>query len=676
MCGIVGILNLASEQPIQVSALRQMLAMIRHRGPDQFGIYQDKQVGLGSARLSIIDLSSTGQQPIANEDGSLWIVFNGEIFNYIELRVELEARGHQFSSNTDTEVILHMYEDFGPDCLTHFNGQFAFAIWDTRQQNLFVARDRLGIRPAYYTVAGGALIFGSEIKAILEDPRVSAALDPVALDQIFTFWSPLSPRTCFQNIQEIPPGHYLNARDGNIRIVPYWQPTFPDQSGQAPSTGAFTISEGELKGYLDKYRELMIDATQIRLRADVPVGAYLSGGLDSSITTALIQNYTDRHLDTFSIAFTDPDFDESHYQQQMAAFLGTDHQVVHVEHADIGRVFPDTIWHTEIPIMRTSPAPMFLLSGLVHRQNYKVVLTGEGADEILAGYNIFKEAKVRRFWAKQPESELRPLLLKRLYPYIADLNSSSGAYLKAFFQQGLEETDALDYSHALRWRNTRRSRRFFSKEFRNTIDSQTGGLLPMEALTYPDDFQKWDHLQRAQYLELTIFMSQYLLSSQGDRMGMAHSVEGRFPFLDHRVVEFCNQLPPKLKLRGLTEKYLLKKLGQELLPDEIWHRPKRPYRAPIHRGFFNEDNQDYVHELLSPEVVSRIGLFNPNAVSQLVQKVKQGGRLSETDDMALVGVLSTLLVHEQFVSAFRLSPPLNDSDDVKIVYGEEIRQGI
>jgi asparagine synthase (glutamine-hydrolysing) len=651
MCGIVGTLNLTSADPIQQETLRQMLAMLRHRGPDQFGLYVDEHVGLGSARLSIIDLN-TGQQPITNEDKTLWIVFNGEIFNYVELRPEVEARGHHFATNTDTEVILHLYEDFGPACLNHLNGQFAIAIWDTRQQTLFLARDRLGVRPLFYTLTDNALIFGSEIKAILADSRVQASLDPVALDQIFTFWSTLSPRTAFRGIQELPPGHYLLAHQQQVNLERYWTVDF------APSS-----PRQDLADYLTEFRELLVNATQIRLRADVPVGAYLSGGLDSSTIAAIIRNYTSNRLDTFSIAFSDPEFDESEYQRQMARFLGTDHQVVYVTHADIGQVFPEVIWHTETPIMRTSPAPLFLLSKLVQDHHFKVVLTGEGADEFLAGYDIFKETKIRRFWAKQPQSTLRPLLLQRLYPDIAALSNVSGAYLTAFFREGLADVDDPNYSHAIRWRNTGRAKRFFSDDLCQAIAADVA-----PSVAYAPDFARWDPLHRAQYLEISIFLSQYLLSSQGDRMAMAHSVEGRFPFLDYRVVEFCNRLPPHFKLHNLTEKYLLKQVARQWLPDEIWQRPKRPYRAPIHRSFFNP-TPDYVRELLSPAQIKATGLFKPAVVSQLAQKVERGMRLSETDDMALVGILSAQLVYQQFVSNFKMPPSLSAADDVKVCLG-------
>ena len=653
MCGIAGVLNCQSGHPPREEQLRQMLAMIRHRGPDQFGIYLDEQVGLGSARLSVIDLS-TGQQPICNEDGTLWIVFNGEIFNYLELRPELEARGHRFTTETDTEVLLHLYEEFGPACLGRLNGQFAFAIWNSREQSLFLGRDRLGVRPLFYTQIDGALVFGSEMKAILADPRVTTEIDPIALDQVFTYWSTLTPRTIFRGINELPPGHYLLARRGKIAVTRYWQLSFESR----PCCVA---------DCLDEFRALLNDATQIRLRADVPVGAYLSGGLDSSIIASLVRGYAGKHLRTFSISFSDPRFDESEYQRQMADFLGTEHQVVIATHADIGRVFPEVIWHTETPLLRTAPAPMFLLSKLVHDSCFKVVLTGEGADEFLGGYDIFKEAKVRRFWAGQPDSRRRSLLLTRLYPDI-DLSSGS-AFLAAFFRQGLAETDAPYYSHVLRWRNGRRSRRFFSGGLRHSVE--TGLREQAHGVEYPKDFMKWGPLERAQYLEVSIFLSQYLLSSQGDRVAMAHSVEGRFPFLDHRVVDFCCRLPSKVKMRGLTEKYLLKKLGCELVPAEIWRRKKQPYRAPIHPSFFNERTPEYVRENLAPKQIEATGLFDPVAVTQLVNKIERGLPIRETDDMALAGIISTQLVHRQFVADFQMPPPLSDRDGVKVCRGSQ-----
>ncbi|MCU0508282.1 MAG: asparagine synthase (glutamine-hydrolyzing) [Anaerolineae bacterium] len=652
MCGIAGVVNLREPAPVAAETLAQMLAMLRHRGPDEFGIYRDGWAGLGSARLSILDLSG-GQQPIGNEDGSLWIVYNGEVFNHVELRPGLEARGHRFSTRTDTECILHLYEDEGPDCLRRLNGQFALAIWDARRRSLFLARDRMGIRPLFYTVRDGQLVFGSEMKALFAHPALRARIDPDGLAQIFTYWSALAPRTIFKDTSELPPGHYLLLEEGAITVAPFWTLQFVEETDP-------TRTEAD---YLDEFEQLLIDSTLIRLRADVPVGAYLSGGLDSSLTAAIIRKRTTNRLNTFSIAFSDPAFDESAFQRRMAEHLGTDHQVVYCSDADIGRVFPDVIWHAETPVLRTAPAPMYLLSELAHSCGFRVVMTGEGADELLAGYDIFKEMAIRRFWAKAPDSALRPLLLRRLYPEIDQVSNASQAFLMAYFKRGLSATDSPFYSHTLRWSNAARLKRFLRQP-------PAQGAHPEFDLTpLPRDFEMWSPLGQAQYLEIVTFLAPYLLSSQGDRMGMAHSVEGRFPFLDYRVVEFCGRLPSRHKLRGLREKRLLREVGRKYLPPEIWTRRKRPYRAPIHRCFFGDDSAtEYARELLSPRAVADAGLFDAQAVSQLAAKAASGAQLSEADDMAVAGILSAQLVHQQFVRDFRSRiSTLRPADRVKVV---------
>lgn len=633
MCGITGVLNITSHSPVEKTTLLQMLEIIRHRGPDGFGIYRDTHVGLGSARLSIIDLAG-GDQPIGNESDTKWIVFNGEIFNYVDLRPELEARGHTFTTNTDTEVIIHLYEDFGPTCVSYLNGQFAIAIWDSEDKSLFLARDRVGIRPLFYTVKDGQLIFGSEIKSILAHPDVRAEIDLIALEQIFTFWSPQSSKSIFKGIQELPPGHFILVKDGNVKIEPYWEFDFTQETPRR--------SDEE---YLEEFEALLVDASRIRLRADVPVGAYLSGGLDSSVTAAIIQKYTDTHLDTFSISFSDPDFDESYYQLQMADHLGTNHNVVYCTHENIGEVFPEVIWHTETPILRTAPAPMFLLSEMVQENNYKVVLTGEGADEFLAGYDIFKEALVRRFWAKNPDSKIRPLLLGRLYPDIRGFSGARNAFQMAFFKKGLTDTQSPYYSHMIRWNNTGRNLRFLANPPEHSVIDSAN-------LAKPNP--EWHPLAQAQFLEATTFLSPYLLSSQGDRMGMGHSIEGRYPFLDYRVIEFANRLPREMKLRGLTEKWILKKFGEKLVPKNIWKRYKQPYRAPILASFFPEKPLDYVCELLSSRATRKSECFNPAAVDGLVQKAQRSGNFSEAENMALVGIISTQLVYQQFVEGFQI----------------------
>jgi asparagine synthase (glutamine-hydrolysing) len=411
---------------------------------------------------------------------------------------------------------------------------------------------------------------------------------------------------------------------------------------------------------LEEFRSLLIDATRLRLRADVPVGAYLSGGLDSSILASIVRQRTTTPLETFSLAFQDPEFDESGFQQRMAARLGTVHQVVEVRDADIGQVFPEVIWHAETPLLRTAPAPMFLLSRRVRERGYKVVLTGEGADEFLAGYDLFKENLVRRFWARHPESRSRPRLLGRLYPDIPRLAQSHPAMVEAFFREGLGEVGDPYYSHATRWRNSRRLLRFLTED----LDPGAGERVAKPDL--PPRFGKWHPLAQAQYLEIVTFLSPYLLSSQGDRMAMAHSIEGRFPFLDVRVVEFCNRLPPRLKLQGLNEKVLLKRLGREWLPAEIWQRRKRPYRAPIQRSFFPGTTPDYVRELLSPQGVRSAGLFKAEAVVRLVKRIEQGEPLGETDGMALAGILSTQLLHHHFVKCFPTRPPHSSHDLIHV----------
>lgn len=659
MCGIAGMFDRSGRARVAEAELRQMLALLRHRGPDEFGILLDREVGLGSARLSIIDLGG-GSQPIANEDETLWIVFNGEIFNYIELRAELEAQGHRFRTSSDTEVIIHLYEQYGAGALERMNGQFAIAIWDTQKRRLFLARDRLGVRPLFYTqIEGSTLIFASEIKSILSDPRVPAEIDPQGIEQVFRFWAPLASNTVFRDIKELPPGHYLIADRQSLRVERFWQPRFPE----AASLRNGSLSRQEAANAIEQFRSLLIEACRIRLRADVPVGAYLSGGIDSSTIAAIVRGYTANRLVTFSIAFSDQQFDESKFQLEMAAHLGTEHHVVRATHEDIGRAFPDVIWHTETPVLRTAPVPMFLLSKLVREQGFKVVLTGEGADEFVGGYDIFKEAKIRGFWARQPRSQRRPLLLRRLYPDIVALGQNNPALLTAFFGEGLDQAASPWFSHAVRWRNARRTLRFFKDDVVARGDEVF--LRQLDA-SLPPNFASWEPLARAQFLEITVFLSQYLLSSQGDRMALAHSVEGRFPFLDVRLVEFCNGLASRLKLRGLREKWLLKQAARSWLPDGIVRRPKRPYRAPIHRSFFNQGTPDYVRDLLGTDAVKAAGLFKPNAVEQLVGKIDRGGQLGETDDMALAGILSTQLVHHRFIKDFRRPPPLSEKDRVKV----------
>lgn len=641
MCGIAGTLSLSQNGSADVSLLKAMLRPIVHRGPDATGVHAEGPVGLGHVRLSIIDLTG-GAQPMSNADGTLWIVFNGEIFNYLELREELVRRGCRFATRSDTEVILHLYEERGDDCVRALNGQWAFAIWDARARRLFLSRDRMGVRPLFYTTAGGALVFASEAKSLFVHPAVTREIDPVGLEQVFTFWTTLPPRTIFRKVVELPPGHSLIAERGTVRVEPHWRLTYaPGPDGRA--------SEGE---HAERLLALLADATRIRLRADVPVGAYLSGGLDSSVVTALVMRFAEARLRTFSVAFDEPEFDERRYQREVSAFLGTEHQELRCSSADIGRVFPEVIWHTEKPVLRTAPAPLFLLSRAVRQSGFKVVLTGEGADEALGGYDIFKEAKIRRFWAARPESRRRPRLLRRLYPYLENVQRQPVAYLQAFFCVKPEHQSSPFFSHLPRWEMTSWLKLFFSADVR----AEASAASPYAELeqSLPPDYAEWDPFSRAQYLESAYLLPGYILSSQGDRVSMAHAVEGRFPFLDHRVVEFATTLPPRLKMRVLNEKYLLKRATAGLIPRAVTARSKQPYRAPEAGSFFAAERNgagfDYVMELLSPERLKRDALFEPGPVGKLVEKVRRGHALGIRDNMAFVGILSTQLLVDQFVN--------------------------
>jgi len=636
MCGVAGYVSL-NGNPVEEALVRKMVGMINHRGPDATGVYCDGRAGLGHARLSIIDLSG-GAQPMHNEDETLWVSFNGEIFNYLELREELIKKGHQFQTRSDTEVILHAFEEKGEDCVKDFNGQWAFAIWDTRAKRLFLSRDRLGVRPMFYTKTAGAFLFASEIKALFAHPDARRALDPHGLDEIFTYWCTLAPRTAFEGVSELPPGHSLMLEEGEVKVRRYWAIDYEADADPRPE-----------EEYACRLRELLIDAVRIRLRADVPVGAYLSGGLDSTLTTALIKGYTNAPLRTFSVSFEDSEFDESAYQREAAKYLGTDHEEVVCSSETIGRVFPDVIWHTEKPILRTAPAPLYCLSKLVRESGYKVVITGEGSDEMFGGYDIFKEAKIRRFWAAHPESNLRPLLLRKLYPYLPNIQSQPDAYRKAFFHIKPEDLASPFFSHLPRWELTAQTKLFFADEFKARIGSNGNGKL---AARLPDGYASWDPFCQAQYLEAGWLLPGYILSSQGDRMGMAHSVEGRFPFLDHRVAEFASHLPPHLKMKALNEKYLVKTCADGLIPPSIKRRSKQPYRAPEGKSFFPAKPLEYVRELLSEERIRRDGVFHPAAVARLMGKVQSGQAIGIKDNMALVGIISTQLLLEQFVNSF------------------------
>ena len=643
MCGIAGYFQLKAETEPDRELIGRMVSNIRHRGPDEFGAYFDRHCALGQARLSIIDLS-TGSQPLSNEDGSLWISFNGEIFNYVELRPELEKKGHRFATKSDTEVIVHAYEEWGADCVKRFNGQFAFAIYDRNKRSLFIARDRLGIRPIFYTIHNGRLYFASEIKSIFCEPEIQRKIDLKGLDEIFTWWTTSPPRTAFEGIRELEAGTFLKVENGALKTGRYWNLDYPETFDRTRS----------LNDWAEELHELLVDSVRLRLRADVPVGGYLSGGLDSSATTALIKLFTDTRIETFSIAFHDKAYDESEYQLQMADHLGTNHHQVKCGFRDIAENFPKVIWHTERPIVRTAPTPLFMLSKLVRENNFKVVLTGEGADEILGGYDIFKEVLIRKFWARNPESKWRPLLLRKLYPTLPLSPARARYYLETFYKEGLLLGDRYHYSHMQRINTTTRIKDFFTDRVKEEIGDYDGISVFGEEL--PDNFMRWHHLCRAQYLEAKSLLAGYLLSSQGDRVSAANSIEGRFPFLDHRVVEFASKIPPLYKIHGLNEKFLLKKAMRKELPEKILKRVKQPYMAPDSNSFVHEDSPSYIDEMLSERMIGEIGIFKPVPVQKLRNKCAKlsHAHLSFKDNMSFIGILSTQLLHHHYIDNFAM----------------------
>jgi len=652
VCGIAGIVaTAAGAPPSTLEQLEAMAGALYHRGPDEFGVYRDRRAGLAHARLSIIDLTS-GQQPLANEDRTLWVVFNGEIFNYVELREDLLRAGHRFRTESDTEVIVHAYEEWQNEAFARFNGQYAIALWDARRERLVLARDRVGVRPLYVCEHGGRVLFASEVKAIFAaDRSIRRELDGAGLLESFTFWTVVPPRTVFEGVFEVRPGHVRTYEAGRVEERPFYELAYPENG-----KGAFS---GTLDEAVEEVRAALERATSLRmLRADVPVGSYLSGGLDSSIVAALGLKAKGEKFSTFSLRFEDDEYDETAFQREMVAHIGSDHHEVVVSRRDIARAFPDVVMHAERPILRTAPAPLFLLSKLVNDAGIKVVLTGEGADEMFAGYDIFREAKVRRFWAKEAESTCRPLLLERLYPYLARSPVTARAMARQFFGRNLERWREPGFSHEPRWHTTGALKRLFGERLkaesaaRDVVRELIDGL--------PPQFGRWSFLAQDQYLEVRTLLSGYLMSAQGDRMLMAHSVEGRFPFLDANVMSLANSLPSSYKLRVLDEKHVLKRASEGLIPPSILKRKKQPYRAPDALSFVGLTEPgpgrarpfEWLAEAMSEPAVRRAGVFDPTAVRQLWSKCNaraNEAQFSNADNMAVVGVLSTQLLHQMLV---------------------------
>jgi asparagine synthase (glutamine-hydrolysing) len=653
MCGIAGIIR-SSGRETTLASLGAMAAALRHRGPDGYGFYADSDAGLAHVRLSIIDLAG-GAQPLTNEDGSLVITYNGEVYNYIELAEQLQRAGHRFRSKSDTEVLVHAWEEWGPGMFERLNGQFAFALYDRRTHTAILARDRFGVRPLYYAHSSGDLVFASEAKALFASGEVEAAPDPVGLDEVFTFWSARAPRTPFRGVYQLPPGCWARWSEGRLAVTRFWSPEY-EQGATEPEDA------------VEQLDELLRSSVRLRMRADVPVGAYLSGGLDSTVTGALAASASPFALRSFSVAFSDPALDESLHQLAVAKTLHTDHAVQSIGADEIAAVFPEVVRHTETPLIRTAPAPMYLLARLTRERNIKVVLTGEGSDEVLLGYDLFKEALVRRFCLRQPESQWRPRMFERLYPYLTG-GQRGGTFWAQFFLSAGAADDPL-FSHMPRFLLTSRIKDFYSDEMRAALAGTD--VLQQLRDELPPEFQRWSTLERAAYLEVSTLLAGYLLSSQADRVGMAHGIEGRFPFLDHRLFAFASTLPVRTRLRGLKEKHILHRWAGQHLPSGLPKRTKQPYRAPDAAAFFNDSRPPaYRDELLERSALVETGWFDPAAVAGLVRRCRAGRATGFLENQALVGILSAQLWHRAFFAERPAVTPLS-VEGADVVLGSAI----
>lgn len=592
MCGFAGYVDLTHERQAEKEILARMASTIVHRGPDSDGYQVEGSLGLAFRRLSIIDLTG-GAQPIHNEDRSVVMVCNGEIFNYRELRSLLEDKGHIFRTKTDVEVLVHLYEEEGPKMLSKLNGQFAFALYDLRRKELFLARDHFGILPLYYTVVDNVLIFASEIKAILRHPLASRSIDLTGLDQILSFPGLVSPRTIFKEIRSLKSGHYMLAGIGGLKIVEYWELDYPrigDVSYDKPDTY-----------YVERLKELFAQAVRYRLQADVPVGFYLSGGLDSSLTAAMIKAESDpsqtRH--SFSIRFTDKEISESKYQKMMARHVGSEHHEILFDWNEIATRLRDMIYHCECPVKETFNTCSMALSEAARRHGVPVVLTGEGADELFAGYvgYRFDQLGLRGNKPYNLETILEDELREKLW--------GDKDLFYEVDQYPLRELKTALYSSGV-------------NELFEDFECLNHELIDKERL------RDRHVIHQRSYLDFKLRLSDHLLSEHGDRMALANSVEGRYPFLDIELVEFSREIPPHLKLNQYTEKYIIKKIAEDLVPPQIIQREKFGFRAPG-TPYLLQQNIEWINDLLSYERIERQGYFNPAMTERLKKQYSQPG---------------------------------------------------
>jgi asparagine synthase (glutamine-hydrolysing) len=605
MCGIAGVVKFAKNAEVDGAVLRRMCAAMVHRGPDDEGVYLGGRVGLGMRRLSVIDLA-TGHQPISNEDGTVWIVFSGEIYNHATLRERLRARGHRYATQSDTETIIHAYEEYGRDCVRHLRGMFAFAIWDTRKRRLFLARDRLGIKPLYYRENRDSFFFGSEIKVILAHPDVHAEFNRSSLPEFLAFGYLSGEGTFYKGIRKLMPGHTLELdENGKLRIERYWDLAFTADSKSHPSSY-----------YVQSYRDLLEQAVSSHLMSDVPVGVFLSGGLDSSAVAALMTKIRRAPVDTFSVGYREGSYSELPYARTVARHLHSTHHEVVVSGQEFFDTLPKLIWHEDEPISWPSSVPLYFVAQMA-RAHVKVVLTGEGSDETLAGYArypfILRNVALDRVYRSVTPSPIRRSLRQGI---------ANSSWLGAPVRRKLSHTFlALDGES---WRSlyfdnffsafgTRDQNDLFSEDFARECEADDA---------YRDVMEYWEHssgemLQRLLYTDIKTYLIELLMKQ--DSMSMAASIESRVPFLDHELVEFAAQIPASVQLRGASGKQILKKAMEDLLPHSIIYRPKLGFPTPWSDWLAGPRLDAIEHLLLEPRSVER-GFFRPIAIKRLFEE--------------------------------------------------------
>jgi len=628
MCGIAGIALKEGTRPVDVALLQAMTDRLRHRGPDAEGTFSAPGIGLGSRRLSIIDLE-TGDQPIANEDGSLVVVCNGEIYNYVELRAELLAAGHEFRTQSDTEVIVHLYEEHGVGCVERLRGMFALALWDSSLRRLFLARDRLGIKPLYYAETARGLTFASEQKAILEADGVPREFSPRGVNDLFTLGFVAAPATLFASVHQLLPATWLLFEDGSVSIHRYWDVKFPSRDEPAPQ-----IREEE---WVEALREKLDEVVRLHLRSDVAVGAWLSGGLDSSAIVSLMLRQLGRPIHTASLSFNSPGMDEIRTQRTLLDFPEYDliSRVYVCTARDFTRL-PEAMWFSEDPTT-SGIEVMRLLTAEASAHDVKVILTGEGADEVFGGYPWFQFDKLLRPLARLPLPVKRMLLLGSLFP--KRFPRVSGMFLAG------PEMNVDRYRTSVGWGRPAATHRMFSPDLRLRVaNAQASGW----ELELPEAFDRWHPFAQLQYYELNVRLPSFINHTL-DRGSMARSVEARVPFLDHELVEFAARIPPSLKMKGLREKHILREAVADLLPREIADRKKRGLRAPT-EAWLRGPLPEFAAELFSERSLRRKGYFDPAGVQELL-KEHRSGRSDWTYD--LLGVLALQLWDEIFVQGNR-----------------------